>query len=181
MVGNYMLFYCGKEKSERVQAGVGLLIAKKFLNNIKGTEYIDERIMTLTLMLENNTTHTHIISIYAPQTGRPKHERDAFYHTLQSLLDTLPKNDHKIIMGDFNGHIGDAVIPGIKQKFNDPAINDSGEDMIDFCTLNELRINNTYFDHKPQHKYTWTDKRGRKSTIDFILTSRHICTSKTDK
>lgn len=72
-------------------------------------------------------------------------------------------------MGDLNGHIGDRVIPGIKQRCNDADVNQSGEDLLEFCTLNKLRITNTFVYHKPQHKYTWMDKRDRKSTIDFII------------
>lgn len=30
--------------------------------------------------------------------------------------------------------------------------------------------NNTYFDHKPQHKYAFNKTRGQKSMIDFVIT-----------
>ena len=46
--------------------------------------------------------------------------------------------------------------------------------MINLCTFNELRINNTFFDHKDQHKFTFTNTRGFKSIIDYIVTSRHL-------
>jgi hypothetical protein len=39
---------------------------------------------------------------------------------------------------------------------------------------NNLRINNTFFHHKPQHKYTWENTRGYRSTIDYILTNKNI-------
>ncbi|KAH1006887.1 hypothetical protein HUJ05_007578 [Dendroctonus ponderosae] len=42
------------------------------------------------------------------------------------------------------------------------------------CALNELRINNTFFQHKPQHKFTFENTRGQKSIIDYIITNRNI-------
>jgi len=40
--------------------------------------------------------------------------------------------------------------------------------------MNSLRINNTFFNHKRNHKITWSDSRGRHSTIDYIITNRNI-------
>lgn len=49
--------------------------------------------------------------------------------------------------------------------------NRNGEILSEFCAQNELRINNTYFSHKQQHKYTFY-KRNNKSIIDHIITNR---------
>lgn len=88
IVEKYMLFYSGTDKSERANAGVGILIGKKLMNCVTDTQYINERIIMLTLSLKNGILN--IISIYAPQTGRPKQERNTFYKDLQGLLDTIP-------------------------------------------------------------------------------------------
>ncbi|KAL3289144.1 hypothetical protein HHI36_003581, partial [Cryptolaemus montrouzieri] len=53
--------------------------------------------------------------------------------------------------------VGDDVIPDIKQRFNENTLNSNGEIMINQCTLNDLR-----------------NTRGNRSTIDYIVTSRHI-------
>ncbi|XP_030766837.1 uncharacterized protein LOC115890674 [Sitophilus oryzae] len=63
----------------------------------------------------------------------------------------------------------------------EPDINKPEEMSMDFYenlvsdrqnTKNELRINNTYFPHKEQHKYTFYDNRNNKSIIDYIITNR---------
>jgi hypothetical protein len=85
-------------------------------------------------------------------------------------------------MGDLNALIGNEIINGVKQRFNEPESNDNGEQLIDLCARNELRITNTYFPHKPQHKFTIPsltnpnieNTRGDKSMIDFIIISRTI-------
>ena len=42
------------------------------------------------------------------------------------------------------------------------------------CAQYELRINNTFFNHKPQYKYTFENTREQKSMIDFVITNRNI-------
>ncbi|XP_057671223.1 uncharacterized protein LOC130902950 [Diorhabda carinulata] len=117
---------------------------------------------------------THLLSIYAPDVRKPKEEREAFFDALQATLDKITSKDKVFIMGDFNSRIGNTVIPGIMHSFNEEAVNDNGDILIDVCTLNELRINNTYFDHKEQQKYTFANTRGQKSTIDYIITNRKV-------
>lgn len=77
-------------------------------------------------------------------------------------------------MGDLNARVGNGAIAGIKQRFNEENINENGEALINFCAMNELRINNTFFDHKPQHKITWRNTRGQSSMIDYIISNRLI-------
>ncbi|XP_056647239.1 craniofacial development protein 2-like [Diorhabda sublineata] len=93
-------------------------------------------------------------------------------------MDNIPKQDEIMILGDFNGRIGNEVISGIKNRFNEETLNSNGEQLIQFCAHNELRINNTFYPHKQQHKYTFENTRGHKSIIDYIITSRNIHPSK---
>lgn len=79
-----------------------------------------------------------------------------------------------ILLGDLNTRIGVETIPGIKQRFNENVLNSNGELLISICAINELRINNTFFDHKPQYKYTFSNTRGQQSIIDYVITNRHI-------
>lgn len=60
---------------------------------------------------------------------------------------------------------------GIKNRFNEEALNECDKQLIQICAQNELRINNTFFPHKPQHKYTLGNTKGQKSMIDFIITN----------
>lgn len=100
----------------------------------------------------NNTT-THLISTYAPDISKPTAETENSYQQLQNVMDNINTKGEIIILGDLNARIGNDVIPGIKQKYNEAIINQNGEALIDFCARNEMRINNTYFPHKNQHKY----------------------------
>ncbi|XP_057671207.1 craniofacial development protein 2-like [Diorhabda carinulata] len=169
---NYILFYSGVDKNLRARGGVGLLVNKKFEKDIKEVQYISHSIIQITVELANE--RTHLLSIYAPDVRKPKEEREAFFDALQATLDKITSKDKVFIMGDFNSRIGNTVIPGIMHSFNEDAVNDNGDILIDVCALNELRINNTYFDQKEQQKYTFANTRGQKSTIDYIITNRKV-------
>lgn len=161
----YILFYSGKEKNERATSGVGLLIHEKHENKILDTKYISDRMLQLTLKLQGNTL-THIYSVYAPDIIKSQKKKEDFYDLMQAYIDNIPKKDETVILGDFNAGIGNKVINGIKNRLNEDILNDNGDMMISFCSMNELRINNTFYPHKPQHKYTFENTMGQKSTLD---------------
>jgi hypothetical protein len=113
----------------------------------------------------------NIISVYAPEDNKSIHEKEIFYDNLQDTLNMYKQDELVIILGDFNGRVGDEKL-GVKQQFNKSTKNDNGKRLIMLCANNNLHINNTFFDHKPQHKYTWENTRGYRSTIDYTLTNK---------
>ena len=51
--------------------------------------------------------------------------------------------------------------------------NERGERRVQFATFENLKITNTFFEKKPQRKWTWRSPNGEtKNQIDFILTNR---------
>lgn len=169
---NYILFYSGVDKDLRARGGVGLLVKKKFEKDIKEVIYINHNIMQMTMELANETTH--LISVYAPDASKPQEEREEFFDILQHTLQRIPTRDKAFIIGDLNSRVGNSVIPGIMHNFNEEYKNDNGDILIQTCALNELRINNTYFNHKEQQKYTFVNTRGQKSVIDYVITNRKV-------
>lgn len=170
---NYILIYSGKNKNERASSGVGFLVNEKFEHSIKAVEYISDRLLMITLNIKPYK-ETHYISVYAPDITKPQEEKDQFYDELQEILNNIPPKDEVIILGDLNARVGNNVIPRVKSLFNEAITNENGDQLSSFCMHNELRINNTFFDHKPQHKYTFHNSRGLKSTIDFIITNKVV-------
>ena len=125
--------------------GVEILIHRKYEDCIEDIKYISERILTVRLNTENSKLN--FLSIYAPENCKPLQHGELFY---QDTVNSIPKAEH-LIAGDFNARIGDRIIAGVKQRFNEDVLNENGEIMSSFCA-NELRINNTFFDHKPQQQ-----------------------------
>ena len=44
-----------------------------------------------------------------------------------------------IMLGDFNARIGNDVLRGVKQRFNEDVLNYNGELLVNVCASNELR------------------------------------------
>lgn len=126
------------------------------------------------LSLNAESGRTNFISVYAPDSSRKKEETDAFYENIEAELRKIPPTERIIILGDLNARVGNSVIPGIMNRFNEDQLNDNGEILVDFCARHSLRINNTFYPHKLQHKITWQNSRGQHSMIDFVLSNRAI-------
>jgi len=171
-IDDYVLAYSGIQKEERAHAGVGLLTHKKYANNIEDIEYISERIIQVTLKFPQ--TKWYLLSLYAPDISKPKEQREEFCEDLQNVIDQIPQDVLLITMGDMNARVGNMPVPGVKQRFNEEEINDNGDLLMNVCSMNSLRINNTFLNHKRNHKITWSDSRGRQSMIDYIITNRNI-------
>lgn len=123
-------------------------------------------------MLHSKPAPTHFISTYAPDISKPKEEREIFFEQFQETLDKLSTNDRIFIMSDFNSISENTPIQDIVQRFNEDTINDNGDMLTTFCSQNELRINNTFYQHKWQHKYTFSNSRNQRSLIDYIITKK---------
>ncbi|KAJ4431148.1 hypothetical protein ANN_19743 [Periplaneta americana] len=54
--------------------------------------------------------------------------------------------------------------------------NQNGKALKDFCAHNEMRITNSYFNHREIHKFTWS-QRGLRSIIDYVLVNRKLVSS----
>ena len=67
-------FFWSGDKSG--QGGVGLLLEEALVENVISVERIDHRIMYIRIMIGRMIVC--VFSAYAPQSGRPKHEKDSF-------------------------------------------------------------------------------------------------------
>ena len=95
-------------------------------------------------------------------------EINSFYNDLQITLNSIPRKDYVIILGDFNAEIG-IYQPLWKEtmgKFGIGNINEGGERLPQFCIANELFVANTAFPHKPSRKWTWNHPDGVHKEYD---------------
>ena len=146
----YLLFFSGVPKESRAKEGVALAINRNLESLIDHHEYISERILVVSMKIDNS--HLYIFSVYAPEDCKSKLEKEQFYDSLQENLSKIPPNNPILILGDLNARVGNDVVHGIKHRFNEGEYNDNGTIFVQLCADNELRINNTFFDHKIQHK-----------------------------
>ncbi|XP_076029362.1 uncharacterized protein LOC143018122 [Oratosquilla oratoria] len=87
---------------------------------------------------------------------------------------------NQVIVGDFNGHVGPRtlLLGDVIGPFSIGDTNSDGERIIDLCVRNGWSIMNTFFQHRPSHKWTWyrwnqeDQEYSQKSMIDLVLASR---------
>lgn len=165
------MLYSGN-KNEHIH-GVGLLLNKEANKTFISWEPISERL--LTARFNTRFTKLTIIQCYAPTNSNPKECKDEFYHHLQQTIDTIPKHDMIIMMGDFNAQISESR-NGFEETigpFGSGKLTDNGERLLHLCLTNEMKIMNTFFKHKRIHKTTWTSPDGEtKNEIEYICVNK---------
>lgn len=60
---------------------------------------------------------------------------------MQHEINKVPTDEKTPIMGDLNARIGNEVVVGIKNKYNEDHINEIDKTLIEYCASNMERIN----------------------------------------
>ena len=84
----YKFFWAGCEDG---LAGVGILVAERWVDKVIEVKRISERIMVLRVVVGNSILN--IVSFYAPQVGRSTEEKEEFYGVLGKVLRETSTND----------------------------------------------------------------------------------------
>lgn len=171
--GGYVFYWIGKSEEEHRQSGVGFAVRSDvaaLLNSLpKG---IDDRVMTLSLDLENGSQMT-LISCYAPTMSCTEQESENFYDKLRSIVSKVPYGNKLVLLGDFNARVGNDHIswPGVLGRHGVGKMNSNGLRLLSFCEEFDLCISNTFFQQPNRRKTTWMHPRSKDwHQIDYIIT-----------
>ena len=134
---------------------------------------ISDRIITI--RLQASPINISVVQVYAPTSSASDEIIDTFYTQLQDVIDSLPKKDVIIVVGDFNAKIG----KGIQHEEEVQVIgqhglgerNERGNLLVDFCIENNMSVANTMFSQHPRRLYTWQcpGNPAVRNQIDYIL------------
>ena len=117
-------------------------------------------------------TKLTVIVCYAPIEDAEEADKDTFYDQLQAVTDEVPTHDLLMVLGNLNARPGNNNTGRrrVMGKRGIGTINDNGERLCHFCDENNMVIGGTLFQHRDNHKATWTSPSGAtKSQIDHIL------------
>uniref|UniRef100_W5NG45 Endonuclease/exonuclease/phosphatase domain-containing protein n=1 Tax=Lepisosteus oculatus TaxID=7918 RepID=W5NG45_LEPOC len=98
----YKILYTGKSTKMN---GVGVIVCKDLADKIVRVVRHSDRIINVQVAFESGLWN--IISVYAPQVGRPQEEKDSFLEDLEEMVSRIPGNEIVVIGGDFNAHLGE--------------------------------------------------------------------------
>ena len=171
---NYKLIYSGQDDGRH---GVGVVLSPELAPYVEKVDSVSGRIIGISI--KTKTVAFSLIQVYAPQSGRPSHEKDQFYQDLQDITDTARYKEKLIVCGDFNGHVGCRRdhVETVVGAFSVGDRNEEGGRIIDYGLLNGLAVMNTFYKHRDSHKWTyygWNSEEQQyvsKSMIDLFLTS----------
>ena len=168
----YTYFWSCKKLTEPREAGVGFAIRTDLVSRLETLpKGINDRLMTRRIPLIRNS-HLTLISAYAPTMTYSEEEKEQFYLELSNTLDSVPKSDKLLILGDFNTLFGNGcnMWPNVMGRHGIGKMNSNGLLLLSFCAEEGLTITNTPFwivsnpQMHPRSKH-WHQ-------IDFIITRR---------
>ncbi len=116
-----------------------------------------------------------MIQVYTSDTYHDDEEVEEFYAQIEEELDNVDEGNIVTVMGNFNSKVGsnNKGYADIIGRYGLGESNERGTRMLEFCQQNELRITNTCFCHRVQHRYTWTSPNHlHKNCIEYILVKR---------
>jgi hypothetical protein len=171
MENGHLLVWSGVGERERAQAGVGCVLHRNIKKNLSRWEAVSERILTVELTVERQMRT--VIAIYGPNETESAENKDKFWEMLNVAVEIAKGSIY--IVGDVNGRVGkrDLIYALAVGKYGEEKRNNNGKRFLEFCTIHDLIVANTFYEHKEIHKYTREEpSRGEKSIIDYIVVER---------
>jgi len=95
------ILYSGAE--EEHHRGVGLILKKEVRKTLLKCNPVNERIMSA--CFKSRYAKLTVIQVYAPTNDADDESKEEFYEQLQWELETTPRHDVLIVMGDLNAKI----------------------------------------------------------------------------
>jgi exonuclease III len=109
------------------------------------------------LRIKGRYNNISIINAYAPTEDKTDESKEQFYDDFQNILDSMPKSDITVILGDLNAQLGkEAIYSEVTENYTIHDETNRNGEMCDFAIANNFIIMSTQFQHKQIHKGTWT-------------------------
>ena len=152
-------------------AGGGVLIARKWEENVVEVKRLNERIILVRVAIGKGLMN--ILSVYAPQVGRARQEKEEFYEMLGGVVGSVREGERLFVCGDLNGHVGEKT-EGYEEVHGGKGFgmrNTEGELLLEFADARDLTVMNTWFEKKENQKVTY-ESGGNRSVVGYVLTRR---------
>ena len=116
-------------------AGVGVLVAERWVDKVMEINRFSARLLVVRVMIGKSVLN--LISVHAPQVGRPMDEKVEFYISLGKVLKTIKDSEYLAVCGDFNGHVGKDVegFDGVHGGMGFRSRNVEGEMLLEFAWM----------------------------------------------
>ena len=148
----YVIYYCVQETLKRNR--VACICNNKLRIHVMGFKPVNDRIAIIRIQCK--PINIPIVQVYTLTSSSEEEDIEAFYETVQSVIDQTPSGYISLyIIGYWNAKVGKDISNGITGNFDLGERNERGDQLVEFCSRNDLRITNTFFKLHPQRLYTW--------------------------
>ena len=113
-----------------------------------------------------------LVSVYAPTEASDLTVKDAFYATLESVVDQCPRRDTILGLGDFNASTGTDrdVYEACVGPHGSGIVNLNSTKFLDFARSHGLMVAGSWFQRPQAHRWTWYSNAGDVAKeIDHVL------------
>ena len=116
------------------------------------------------------------VSVYALTEASNLTVKDAFYATLESVVDQCPRGNTLRVLGDFNASTGtdrDGYETCVGPH-GAGTMNQNNTKFLDFAISHGFRVAGSWFQHPQGHRWTWDSNAGSVAKeIDHVLVDGH--------
>ena len=192
LINDYTMIYSGVPSDNKTRNAHGVAICfdqmatKVWKDSGSKWEAVSEQIVKIRLKCSKiNMTVFAVHSPVNPSNKQAADISDKFYNDLQDTLNKVSTDDMIIKVGDLNARVGNMQPQETASNsigpFTVDSTNENGFKLIDFCTINNLIISNTFFEHKTVHQMSWMHP-GNKTwhMIDYTLVNKKFRSSVED-
>ena len=144
---------------------------KELAESVLVVKRVSDRLMAIKLEVKGSIFN--IVSAYAPQINNSVEEKNDFGEDLDGLIESISTEERIVLGADLNGHVGEGNIGDeeIMGRYGAERRNKEGSMVVDFGKKMDLKIVNTFFKKKDEHRVTY--KSGGKSTqVDYVMCRR---------
>lgn len=159
------VFYSGGEERQR---GVAVMMDNETAKSVLEIQYCSDRLMMVKIKAE--PVNVIIIQVYMPTSDHEDDEIEEMYDRIEELMDKLKGTESVIVMGDWNGVVGEGRESREVGPFGLGKRNDRGQKLVEFCKRRKMIVSNTWFDQPKRRRYTWKapGETGRYQ-LDYLL------------
>ncbi len=167
--GGYTYYWSGRADGRHTE-GVAVAVANRLVPLIKEVTPVSERIMRL--RLAHSLGMVSLVAVYAPTGMSELSTKEAFYDQLHSVMDSVPRRDTRIALGDWNATTGtdrdgyESCVGPHGSGLRD----ESSSMLVDFAKSRGMMIAGSWFKRSDLRRWTWYSNTGvTRKEIDHVL------------